>query len=243
MPSLLERQAGFARAIDGTDPAEPGIEIYRNNVRANYRNAMAATYGVVREVVGTAFFNAAVDHYAEAHPSTSGDLNAFGDRFGEFLAGYSPAHELPYLPDLARLEWALDEVARAAEAAGTPEALLASLADPARPVPERRVQLNPACRLLASDHPVLRIWAWHQVPEADRTPIDLEGAESILVRRDEHGPRAERLEAAEWAWLSALGRGSRLGEAVDAALDRDPAFDLGPALGRRLLDRTIAGLD
>jgi hypothetical protein len=39
--------------------------------------------------------------YVRAHPSTCGDLNVYGDRFGPFLATYPPALELPYLPDVA----------------------------------------------------------------------------------------------------------------------------------------------
>jgi hypothetical protein len=244
MPSLHELQAGFARALTSKDPAEPGIEVYRHNVRANYRNALGATYAVVRQVVGPAFFDAAVDHYVEAHPSTSGDLNLFGARFGDFLAGYAPAENLAYLPDLARLEWALDEAGRAAEAPGSPEDLLAALADPARPLPERRLALQPACRLMRSVHPVWRIWTWHQVPEAERTPIDFdEVPDAVLVRREAGLARAERLAEAEWAWLAALASGSTLGEAVDRAMALQGDFDLAEALRRRLADRTLAGID
>jgi hypothetical protein len=244
MPSLHELQAGFARALTSAEPAPPGIEVYRNNVRANYRNAMGATYGVVRELVGEAFFHAAVDHYVEAHPSTSGDLNVFGARFGDFLADYAPAASLPYLPDVARLEWALDECGRAADATGTPEALVAALADASRALPARRLSLHPACRLVRSAHPIWHIWAWHQVEESERTPVDFEGeGDAVLVRRDAGLARAERLGAAEWAWLWALAQGAPLGEAVDRAMAIDAAFDLGEALRRRLSDRTIASID
>ena len=48
--------------------------------------------------------------------------------FGDFLACYPHAREPPYLPDVARLEWAMDEAGRAADAGGTPEAMLDALA-------------------------------------------------------------------------------------------------------------------
>jgi hypothetical protein len=85
------------------------IAIYRRTVFANYRNALAATYPVVKRLVGAPFFNTAVDSYVHAHPSASGDLNVYGDAFGDFLAAYPHAANLPYLPDVARLEWAIDE--------------------------------------------------------------------------------------------------------------------------------------
>ena len=84
-------------AADGTAPplavadARSGAErigIYRRTIRTNYRNALGATYPVVRRVVGAAFFDAAVDAYVETHPSRGGDLNVYGTTFGEFLGGY-----------------------------------------------------------------------------------------------------------------------------------------------------------
>ena len=96
MPSLRELQQRFADAVlaphrtgpgfaiagpaPGTDPAPPThaaerIGIYRNAVFANYRNALAASYPVIRRLVGEPFFNAAVDAFVRARPSRSGTSN------------------------------------------------------------------------------------------------------------------------------------------------------------------------
>src|SRR5207253_290805 len=113
-------------AGDATLAAER-IAIYRSTIQANYRKALAATYPVVMRLTGAPFFHAAVDAYAVAMPSASGDLNVYGDRFGEFLAHYAPAANLPYLADVARLEWAIDEASRAPDAAREPGAVIAAL--------------------------------------------------------------------------------------------------------------------
>ena len=99
MPSLSELQRGFAAAIifgdrsvmrglgivgDSIDPADR-IAIYRNNVLANYRKALAATYPVVQALVGRAFFGAAVEVFVRAHPSRRGDINRYGGELAEFL--------------------------------------------------------------------------------------------------------------------------------------------------------------
>ena len=57
-------------------------------------------------------------------PSTPSAQSGSGGMIEE-LAAYPHARELPYLPDVARLEWAVDEAGRAADPAGTPEALAA----------------------------------------------------------------------------------------------------------------------
>ena len=103
MPSLRELQAGFADALLGDDGAPPAfatiptgraverMAVYRRALFANYRNALGATFPVVRQLVGAPFFDTAVDAFVRAHPSTSGDLNVYGDAFGDFLAGYPHA--------------------------------------------------------------------------------------------------------------------------------------------------------
>ena len=57
-----------------------------------------------------AFFGEAARQYIVGHPSLSGDLNDYGGEFAQFLAAYPHAADLPYLPDVARLEWAINNL-------------------------------------------------------------------------------------------------------------------------------------
>ena len=102
MPSLRELQRGFVAATvfgdtaalaglgivaGALDPAAR-IAIYRNNALGNYRKALAATYPVVRRLVGGPFFDAAIDAFVRAHPSPRGDVNRYGGelaRSGAYL--------------------------------------------------------------------------------------------------------------------------------------------------------------
>src|SRR5206468_117060 len=112
MPSLHEAQRQFAAALAAMSPLEPGLAVYRRNIAANYRNALGATYPVVKQLVGGDFFDHAVDQFTTAHPSRGGDLNEYGGEFPAFLRRFTRAASLPYLPDVAALEWAVDEAAR-----------------------------------------------------------------------------------------------------------------------------------
>jgi hypothetical protein len=256
MPSLREIQRGFAAALfagDGaatpfaTIPPERGAErfaVYRRAHFANYRNALGASYPVVKRLVGAPFFNAAVDAYVRAVPSACGDLNVYGDAFGAFLADYAPAAELPYLADVARLEWAQDEANRAADVVPAPDDVLAAFA--AAP-PERlaalRLALAPSCRLVASPCPVLRIWQANQDGFAGDGRVSLdEGPDRMLVRRDARGVSIERVAAGAHAFLSALAAGAALGDAIEAAQRADAQFDLQTTLAERIADGTIAGV-
>jgi len=255
MPSLRELQQEFVAAVleDGAattlaiTPARDAPErvaIYRRAVFANYRNALGATFPVVARLTGTPFFNAAVDAFVRAHPSTSGDLNIYGDGLATFLADYAPATELPYLPDVARLEWAIDEASRALDAPRAPESVLAALgAVVADRLPAMRVILEPSCRLVASRYPILRIWQVNQPDHEDDDRVSLDqGGQALLIRRDEQGIALESLGDGEFAWLSALATGAALGIAIDAALEADAAFDLGTALSTHIAAGTIASI-
>lgn len=245
MPSLRESQERFAAALLGPANPEPRIGIYRRNVFGNWRSALAATYPVVRELVGVPFFDAMADHYADACPSTSGDLNEFGGELARFMRGYPPLGGLDYVADVAALEWALDEAARAADARGSPAGVAQRLAaTPISRLTRTRLRLHPAARLVACGHPALRIWEIHQPGYAGAFAADLDaGGEWLLVTRPDRVAAVERIGRAEHAWLETVALGTPLGPAFDAAFALDARFDLIGALGRRVADGTIVGVD
>ncbi len=223
MPSLRELQHGFVAAVldqdDGAPalaitPAEAAAEriaIYRRAAFANYRNALGATYPVVARLTGTPFFNAAVDAFVHDHPSTCGDLNVYGDAFAAFLSSYAPAATLPYLADVARLEWAIDEAGRAPDARRAPASVLAAFGAiaPDR-LPALRVTLEPSCRLVASRYPILHLWQVNQTGyEGDdqREPGRRRAGAPRPSRRARHRARAcaaGRIRVAFARWARAL---------------------------------------
>jgi len=251
MPSLRELQLQFAAAlVDRTSPsrdislADGGLATYRRNGRANYRKALAATYPVVKRLTGVPFFNAAVDEFVVVHSPVFGDLNVYGGCLADFLDRYAPAATLPYLADVARLEWAIDEANRAADTARVPDAVLAALTmvDPQR-MPSVRLLLDASCRIVESPYPVLRIWRANQPDRSGTEPIALdEGGVRLLVRRDADGVALESLSDGEHAWLNALAGAATLGAAIEAALAAEPAFDLGVALRRHITAGSISAI-
>jgi hypothetical protein len=239
--SLRELQQRFAGALLAPADAHWRAAIYRNTIRSNYRNALGATYTVVRALVGDAFFHAAVDAFVAASPSRSGDLNVFGDAFPDFLATYPYGRELAYLPNVARLEWALDEAARAADHGYAPGLLFAAIAAmTADAVAAQRFVLSPSCRLLFSEYPAMRIWQAHQDDDVD---VDLgAGPDYLLVRREADVPVIERLAHGEYAFLAALADGHDLATALVEALAADRAYDLGAALAAFIANGTLGSL-
>lgn len=255
MPSLREIQRGMSaaivfgdrvalaslRMIAGTMTAAARVEIYRNNVLGNYRKALAATFPVLKRLVGAAFFDAAVDEYVRAHPSTRGDVNRYGGDLPSFLASYSPARALGYLPDVARLEWAVDQAGIAADAPAFDLAALAAI--PPDAYADLRLVLHPSVQLFESPYPVLRIWQANQAEIADPPAVDLgEGGDLALVARGGRGVTIERVSRGEAALLRASAANASLGMAAQLASEAEPSFDLTAALRRHVDNHVVVAL-
>jgi hypothetical protein len=218
MPSLLEAQHAFAAALLGASPAPLSMSVYRANVSGNREAALAGAYPIVRRIVGDEFFAGMARAYARAHPSASGDLNEYGERLAAFVADWPHTRDLPYLPDVARMEWLAHRAYFAADAAAF---------DFSRPT---GVRLAPGCALLESAWPLAAIWTAHQAG-GDPSSVDLRaGAQRILVHRA--GWRAEvcPLSAGDHVFLARLRDGAALGAALEAAAKADDAFLPGVAL-------------
>ena len=229
---LLDQKGDVSAEIlaDGIDARER-VGVYRNNVVEGFIKALAVGFPVIERLVGTDYFRQLAGEFQQAYPSRSGDLHHIGQPFAAFLRSRFEATEHAYLPDVAALEWAYQEAQIAADGS-------ALSADAFRDVsPEQfeslRFVLHPACRLIRSDYPIVRIWFANQ-PEAEEGEIiDLgSGADHVVVRRTPADIEFLALSLGEFAALERLSSGGTLGEALEAAEAADSSFELAAALSR-----------
>lgn len=225
---LAGGDAAASRIRAGKLSARRRLDIYRHNVYSNLRGTLKDIYPVVLAIVGDAFFHQAADLFVQTTPSRSGDLNQFGGEWPAFLGVYPHARELPYLPDVARLEWAWHEAFHAGEAPALDLVRLAAVA------PEKhsslRFNLHPSVRLIKSTFPILRIWEVNQPGYEGEIEVNWDvPAETLLMRRDAGDGASvviERTGAAEYAFLNALEQSLTLEAAAEEALAIDPGFEL-----------------
>ena len=234
LASIADEAALSGMRLRGDDARER-IALYRGNLRANLRGALAATYPVTERLVGEAFFSHAADAFMREHPSASGDLHDFGRAFPAFLGRHEPACALEYLPDVARLEWACHEALHAADAGAFDFAALSARAPAEREA--IRFHLHPTARCVHSPHAILAIHEANQ-PGCDGTPRRLDGPDRVLVWRAAGTLRFELLSASERDTLEAIARGVPLGELLEPPRD---AARLTDALRRWVEARVIAG--
>ena len=248
-PALHDVQARFVAALtcgDATNEAladlrlptlgvdaRSRLQVYRNNYRISLTDALGAVYPVLRQLVGDDYFRTVARGFIERHPPRSAQLSAFGAELPQHLGSMPSAAALPYLADVAALEWARHEVYVAADAAPLDAAALGEV--PAGQHLDLGLALVPAARLVVSAYPVLAIWQAHQAPIAPEFALSLDdGPSRVLVLRRDVDVALIELAEAESRWLAALQAGATLADATLRAFECDAAFDLGAALARHL---------
>ena len=255
MRELAALQGRFGSALDAHDAEAGALEIfiggvaqirnrfgiYRGNTQANAARAIEAAYPVVAKIVGAEFFSGLAAQYRSRFPSQDGDLNVYGESFADFLADFPPARELPYLADVARLEWQVHRAHYAADPAHFDPARLASLSHEHQL--QLRPRLHPACRVLHSAYPLARLWEVHQDTFSGKFKVDFShGPAHALVFRPRFKVEVAQIADAEAAFLAAALDGATLESALAAAQSRDASFDLGRSLGEWVESSVIVDL-
>jgi len=226
--------------IDGHGLASAArLQLHRNNTLIGLTEALHTSFPVVARLVGNRFFDFAADRFIRDTPPHAPRLADYGGEFPAFLAGFEPARSLPYLPDVARLEWAVNLAYNASDETPLAPAALVGLAPDL--YPRLRLALHSSCRLMRSPFPIKRIWLANQPGTDAEDAIDLaEGAATLLVMRRAFEVVLIEIEPAEHDFLAALQAGETIERAHAHARETDAAFDLTGLLARQFARGSFA---
>lgn len=222
---LFERDDAICGPIveDGFTAAER-LRIYRNTFRSTLTEVLRITYPAVDRLVGRDFFDSAAEQFIQATPPSSAYLNEYGGGFVEFLATFQAASTLPYLPDVARFEWALSVAANAADVPALEAQALAAVG------PEHHAGLqfepHPSVRFLALDYHANEIAdAVLSGDDAAMAEVDVSRRPVwLVVHRGPNGVEAQRLDPRVYAFVSRLCDGEPLGCLLENAPAEAPAL-------------------
>lgn len=182
MSALAKWQRDFATAIFGevlvpqlktrSISSQTATSIYRNNVYSNLVAGLGQIYTAVEKLVGSPFFSQIARAYVEIVPSRSGDMNRYGEGFADYLATLPALANLPYITDMAKLEWYCHL------AYGAPDFHM--ITEPNDSMPTGHFGLNPAAYFLSSRYPLKVIWDLC-AGDGTATPISLDTGPSYLL--------------------------------------------------------------
>lgn len=221
-----------------------GLQAYRANVQAVAERALVAAYPVLARLLGDETMAALARDLLIHHPPTRGDLAWFGAELAAWIANVPELADLPWLADVARLEWAVHRAHTAADPPDAPPDLQALTGeDPAT----LQVRFVAGSALIPSAWPVLLMWQAHQVPpdaEPELAPVRAalaagEGSVAWVWRRG-HRVELASLGADEQTFHDELLGGRPLGAALAVTLDRHPDFSFERWLTRALREGWLA---
>lgn len=219
---------------------EERFGIYRNNVYVGLVGALEARFPATRRIVGAEFFAAMARLYAGRNPPCSALMMFYGEELPDFIAGFEPAAQVPYLADVARLEAARTRAYHAADAEPIRPDALAGVAPGA--LPGLRMILHPSIEIVASAYPVVTIWAMN-AGEAEIAPVTDWQGEDALVVRPHFDVEVRCLPPGGRVLLQELAAGMPLARAAEAAYAADQNFDLAQNLTVMLGSGAVIAID
>ncbi|MGQ3051762.1 MAG: HvfC/BufC family peptide modification chaperone [Roseateles sp.] len=215
--AFVDALLGRCEAPAALTGAERGLPAYRNNLRALSAQALGVPFTRLREALGDGEFATLAWSFWRAHPPERGDLAQWGGALESFLT--DRAGEDSGLPDLARLDWALHQAERAADA----ELAVDSLALLGTTPPEALwLQLRPGLAVVRQQDGAALVW-----------------------RQGWRG-ESQRLSAGETRFMRALLADVNLAEALASAEVKgsapEPDFDFGAWLQAALQKAWLHGV-
>ncbi len=243
----LPGSARAAEALTGLKaqvlaPWARGLAAYQANGHALAERSLLAVYPVVAALVGDDSFATMARELWHRHPPVRGDLAWWGEALAEFVEPNPQLDDVPYLADVARVEWALHRAAGAPDAGTDPASFaLLTQVDP----DTFTLRLAPGTAVIISTWPVASLVTAHL---HDDPPLAVAAAriqahedENAVVWRQALRPLVAACTPAEAALLAALLQGRSLLASLNDALAADAAFDLGAWLPGAVRDGMVLG--
>lgn len=151
----------------GTASTQERLQAHRSNVAGAHFNALAQAYPVTREVLGASYWQQLLATEISSFAAAELDLHAYGDFVRDLLRAAQRCRpelaDLPYLADLATLEWSVHVARFAPDDPVFDWNAFATLSNEQQA--SATLQASAALKLLRSDFPVDAIWHAHQQVE------------------------------------------------------------------------------
>lgn len=198
----------------------PGLERRFTVHRATYGKSLAqvtaAAFPSVAAILGPTRIERAGIAFCTKHPPRKAALWQYGGEFPDFLETFEPLQNIPYLPDLARLDWACHLAWFAEDASRLDPSRLTQIA------PERIARItfiaHPAARIVASPFPIdsIKRALANRTDDSEKIRVPEQG-ETALVTRPHADVSHQPIQPPQAELVVGLLNGVPIGEALDHA--------------------------
>jgi hypothetical protein len=232
-PSLVELQRAMTSQILGDDApfpfedwirvpdgADPGTRfaVHRDGYPARIASSLAEAFPAVANILGEGSLAKLTDRFIRDGGSLERNLNRVGRSLPTFLESDSLTRELPFLPDLAALEWAVFECFHRATGGDFDASSVGAFSpdDWAR----ARIVFRPGTAVVRSEWPIRELWNTRSL---DRSEIDVDLSsrpERVLVYHVGFAIETQAIDAIEAHALERLLEYVQLGDVMSELAER-----------------------
>ncbi|MBL8711032.1 MAG: putative DNA-binding domain-containing protein [Rhodospirillaceae bacterium] len=210
-------------------PEGDPLSVYANHHQISLCAALATTFPTVSLLVGEEAFRVLASRFLQCQPPVRPCLAEYGADFGTYLDGEMLVKSLPYLADMARLDWAINRATTAPEAVALDMDMLGALT--AEQLAELSLQAHPSLTLLRSDFSLPDIYRFAHGAETAEA-ITLKASETrLMIWRQNGTAKTTSVSPDVFEALEALIRGEKLA----SACERLPPSELPDFFSQQIL--------
>ena len=199
------------------DPPAGTVEarwhVYASGLVERAVEAIGNDFPALAKVLGPGPLRSLADRYTRRFLPRSYDLGQIGDRLAGFLEGDDLTRALPFLPDLARLEWAVAEAFVSSDEPPLRWDDLARLG--AEAAADLSLRLRPGVAVLRSEWPFHAIWACRDMAVSEIDVPLRDRPCSVLVARRGLDVVCRPLDEPSVTVAEAAAAGRRLAEVLE----------------------------
>lgn len=173
---LVQKVTAFTDNQIALGSQEKGLDIYQNNLLMNAARSLAITYPVITKMLGDHAMTVLAKRLLKSDMPATGDWADWGYHLAGELADSEVIGSLPFIADMAKLEWRLHQI----NASKQSQFLSSSLhLIQSESLHHLCMQMQPELTLLSSAYPLADLWLAHCPWQPDFTP-DISTLKNIL---------------------------------------------------------------
>ncbi|BCE00796.1 putative DNA-binding domain-containing protein [Marinicellulosiphila megalodicopiae] len=219
-------QNQFCNSIQKNEPSEftkqARFSIYKNNVFHSLIEALKAQFPVCEKLVGSDFFKGCAQQYLNITLPKRADMILIGEDFSEFLQNFEHTQTLPFLAEVAKLEYTRAQSLQSQSADCINMQDLENI--DIQVLQQQHLSFHPSVFILESNFKIFTIWKGHQ-PGQGMQETNINETEHTLIFRDNHNVACILLSPSIYTCFKAWQNGLNLIEGIQHTLQHFPEFD------------------
>ena len=207
---------------------ETRLKIYQTNFILSLTESLRTIYPVVERLVGEEFFIFLSKSYIKKYPPKKPNLNIYGNQMANLISDSEECKNVPYLSDIAKLEWARHIAYFSKDVESLSIKVLETI--PKKNLEQITLTIHPSATLIKSKFTIFHIWELKQEENSDFSDINIYDNEHGIVIRNNNNVINYRLNIHEFEWLMLVSKKENITNASLKIYEYNTEFKLEQAL-------------